>query len=158
MDPDPNLALDALISILDAEEGDDSAQSAVEDEGGTDSESGDDIPLVQSVNRDYNLPSSLTDPVPDSPVRKRQKLKQGHCKYCDRICTRLTLEDHLFESDECRDCYFEDLKVTNVEAVLCQLFSCIFCPEQFYHLTSHLSSSPACLQMYCAKFSVNTVR
>ena len=40
MDPDPNLALDALISILDAEEGDDSAQSAVEDEGGTDSESG----------------------------------------------------------------------------------------------------------------------
>ena len=154
MDPDPNLALDALISILDNEEGDDSAQPTIEDEGGTDSgsEPGDDIPLVQN-----NL-QNLLDQVPDSPVKKRQKLKQSHCKYCDQNCTRLNLQDHLMESEECRACYFEDLNVSKVEAVLCQLFSCIFCPEQFYHLTSHLSSSPACLQMYCVKFSVNTIR
>ena len=157
MDLDPNIALDALISILDNEEGDDSTQPALEDEGGTDSEPGDDIPLVQSVNRENNL-QNLLDQDPHSPVQKRQKLKHSHCKYCDRICTRLTLEDHLLGSEECRGCYFEDLNVSKIEAVLCQLFSCIFCPEQFYHLTSHLSSSPACLQMYCVKFSVNTVR
>ena len=147
MEVDAERALDALIDILD----DESLVAPGVDDDDTEDE-GDDIPLLA------NIPRIVVDPPDINPHPKRQRLRSNHCKYCEEPCTRESLEAHLENSERCRNNYFDSLKVTNVDAVLCLLFRCIFCNDGPARLASHLTSSPGCYNSYCARFRVGSLR
>ena len=85
---DPERALDALIFNLDNPD----SETGVEGGCYHSDDSDDDIPLVDVVP---------VVELPDSPSQKRQRLKASHCKFCPVECSRVNLEDHLIQEEEC---------------------------------------------------------
>ena len=142
---DPERALDALIFNLDNPD----SETGVEGGCYHSDDSDDDIPLVDVVP---------VVELPDSPSQKRQRLKASHCKFCPVECSRVNLEDHLIQEEECKSKYFEDLKVSKIESVLLLLFGCLFCNEGVARLPPHFKSSPQCFENYCQKFNADSVK
>lgn len=149
---DPDKALDALLSLLEGD-GDDDPPSLEPETTSDDSDDGDNDLLVTTPRMAFNI-----DVDPSSPFRKRPRLRTGHCKFCEQICSRGELEAHLGLSESCKEAYFSHLKVTKIDAVMCILYRCLFCNDGPARLSSHLSSSPSCYNDYCTKFEVNSVR
>ena len=151
---DPDKALDALIDVLDNELGGDSDIDPTEPvTHALHSDDEDDVPLVANPRIAVNIEVD-----PDSPKRKRQRLRSDHCKFCEETCSRESLYAHLRQSVSCRNDYFSYLNVTKLDAVICLLFRCLFCNDGPARLATHLRSSPGCFNSYCTKFGVGTIR
>ena len=145
-DIDPERALDALIFNLDK------TVSETNTEEENSSSDDDNIPLVN-----VQVTAVPGANLPDPPVPKRPRLKSSHCKYCPVESSRAALEEHLIQSDDCKSRYFEDLKVSKIETVLCLLFDCMFCDEGVNKLASHLKSNQECLDRYCRRFNTSSI-
>lgn len=151
MDIDPDRALEALLNLLDRDSQGDNDHSSPDV---SESDEDDDVPLVAAAI-EHQIALNIQ---PTSPIRKRPRLGTNHCKYCEAVCSRETLEGHLNQSESCKSSYFEDLRVSNMDAVLSLLFKCIYCKEGPSKLSFHLNSSPRCLDLYCRRFGVESVR
>ena len=151
MDIDPDRALTALLNLLDRDPQVDSDLSSPDVSG---SDEDDDVPLLAAAT-DQQIALNIQ---PTSPIRKRPRLGTNHCKYCETVSSRETLEGHLNQSELCKRSYFEDLRVSEINAVLSLLFKCLFCNEGPARLLFHLNSSPRCLDLYRRKFGVESAR
>lgn len=159
-----NEHLNALLEVLD-----ESLQS--------DSESESDRQQSQEDLQQHNVQHDDPQPVLHQPMRvqvqrrqlavlkyissssaKRRILKNSNCLFCNREVEKIDLENHLNGSSTCQTLYFRKLHVKTVSSVLCLLYSCLYCDENFSKLFYHLEASEHCKQLYCQRFGLNSSR
>ena len=168
--------LDALLFELDNEEESDgldpNRQAAYPGDRLEDVEVGD-----HTGDREEDIPPLPPDPgraaaEPRSPVQRspiigkyissssarRKALKSTNCNFCNQDHDRGSLGHHLEQNERCKILYYRKLHVKNIDAVLCQLFECLFCPDKVPRLFHHLESKEVCRLQYLAKFDATSSR
>ena len=65
-----------------------------------------------------------------SSSARRKALKSTNCNFCNQDHDRGSLSHHLEQNERCKILYFRKLHVKNIDAVLCQLFECLFCQDK----------------------------
>ena len=93
-----------------------------------------------------------------SSSARRKVLKISHCNFCQQEHTRESLELHLQQSDRCKTLYLRKLHLKTIDAILCSLFECLFCPDRAPKLFNHLEANNQCKLQYLAKFNVLSSR
>ena len=164
---EPEAYLDALLIELENVTGDDDHDmgphdTAVEpvDDGGEILQ-GEVAPLAPDPVQAENAVS----PVHRSPVvgkyitsssARRKVIKLNHCNFCQQEHNRESLGRHLEQSDRCKTLYMRKLHVRTIDAVLCSLFECLFCPDRAPKLINHLEAKIQCKTQYLIKFQVSS--
>ena len=167
---EPEAYLDALLRALDSEE--ESPADANDHQ--------EDVDVVDHPGeREGELPHAVIPPDPGpatveqrSPVQRspiigkyissssarRRALKATNCNFCNQEHDRGSLSGHLEQSERCRILYFRKFHVKSVDAVMCQLYECLFCPDKAPKLFHHLESKELCRVQYLNKFDVASSR
>ena len=165
--------LDALIFELDNEEatgGHESPGDLQEDvvvEGHPGEHDGG-LPLIPPLPPDPGqLAADPRSPVHRSPIigkyissssARRKAVKTTNCNFCNQEHDRQSLGDHLEQRERCRILYFRKFHLKSIDAVLCQLFECLFCQDKAPKLYLHLESKELCRLQYLTKFDVTCSR
>ena len=91
----------------------------------------------------------------------KKRPSDSHCFCCkSKISTAAELETHLSSSARCKTMYLQTIRNKNLPAFLVSLNPCFFCPftaDKFY-LSTHLKKNRQCLERYCSKYSVNSLK
>ena len=95
---------------------------------------------------------------PSSSSVRRKKIKSQPCSFCNRYKDFSTLEDHLQDSEYCRNLYMRYLKVSTLDGVLLKTFDCLFCPTKFSRLSDHLRTHPDCKERYTRKYNIKDIK
>ena len=93
-----------------------------------------------------------------SSSARRRVLKSTNCNFCNQDHDRGSLSVHLEQSERCRILYLRKLHLKSIDAVLCQLFECLFCEDKAPKLYLHLESKEFCRLQYLTKFDVTSSR
>ena len=93
-----------------------------------------------------------------SSSARRKVIKLSHCNFCQQEHTRESLGLHLQQSDRCKTLYMRKLHVKKIDAVLCSVFECLFCPDRAPKLYNHLEANDQCKNQYLTKFDVTNSR
>ena len=95
-----------------------------------------------------------------SSSAKRRALKSENCCFCNEDHDRHSMEEHLHRSENCLILYCRKLGVKTVDAILCRLYECLFCPARASKLFAHLEAegNEECRNKYLDKFSVESSR
>ena len=109
--------------------------------------------------------------VSQSPPRRRRRLspsleasveqkriKNSPCSFCNLSKNVTNFEEHIQNSDYCRNLYMKLHRVSTVDGILIKTFDCIFCPAKIYRLTDHLSNAADCRARYFQRFHVDVLK
>ena len=109
--------------------------------------------------RRRRLSNDEENPQPDiQPDIQQNRVKYSPCCHCQIECDVTNLEDHLLNSNNCRNLYMKSLGVTTVDGILMRTFDCIFCDAKFCKLTDHLRMSAVCQDRYFQRLGVDNLK
>ena len=101
----------------------------------------------------------LTNPPQDPHVSVEQRrVKNSPCGFCPLNLDVTNFENHIQDSDICRNLYKKLFGVSTVDGILMKTFDCLFCPARFYKLYDHLCTSAECRIKYFERLGVDNLK
>ena len=101
----------------------------------------------------------LTNPPQNSQESVEQKrVKNSPCCFCQLNLDVTNFENHILDSEICRNLYKKLFGVTTVDGILVKTFDCLFCPARFFKLFDHLGNSAECRLKYFERLGVDNLK